>query len=394
MNLRYSSSLLGSGEASQVLVSLADESSGLGGISTSQTPSAKQSPSNSPSSNIHAPKSDEDALDAKKLRSLNNINKHFESSNWDDWNLNITDSQRLPESRQPNMSTSAQINDLSQATSRKDVNMPKVSVNNSPGFCRVNSTVMPSSATPGVSSWSKVEGSASDSAANRKMRMKGKQWNNQDCLANSAFSRNHESNIKGIDISSLADNSTHGRESGKVDLQSNKGQNNPKIKLLPETKLFASGDTVEVHPMDSLMYSVECERRLSHISLKGISPISNTSSPPSGDKKDKDSRPSGPRPCSLRFQAGSNNILLDNALSYEPVLYTSRQAGANAAVTPAKVSDALVHGVSTRLESVCPGDDVPISPTSTLCDTSAPTSSFSSQKLSQRSLNNRTETGV
>lgn len=32
----------------------------------------------------------------------------------------------------------------------------------------------------------------------------------------------------------------------------------------------------------------------------------------------------GPRHCSLRLQAGSNNILLDNATSYAPVLYTSR----------------------------------------------------------------------
>lgn len=32
----------------------------------------------------------------------------------------------------------------------------------------------------------------------------------------------------------------------------------------------------------------------------------------------------GPRHCSLRLQAGSSNILLDNATSYAPVLYTSR----------------------------------------------------------------------
>nr|CAD7438481.1 unnamed protein product [Timema bartmani] len=31
----------------------------------------------------------------------------------------------------------------------------------------------------------------------------------------------------------------------------------------------------------------------------------------------------GPRPCSLRLQAGTSNILLDNATSYAPVLYTS-----------------------------------------------------------------------
>lgn len=390
MNLRYSSSLLGSGEASQVLVSLADDSSGLA-ISTSQT---KHSPSNSVTSNIQTTKSDEDVLEAKKLSCLNNINKNFENTSWDDWNLNITDPQRLQDSRQPDLSSTTQINDISQTLFRKDVNMPKVSVNNSPDFCRVNSTVMPSSATPMLSSWSKVEGSTSDPAVNKKMRMKGKLWTNQDSLASSVFSKNHESDTKGIDISSLSDNNTQ-VQSSKLDLnlQSNKGQN-PKVKLLPETKLFASGDTVEVHPLDSLMYSVECERRLSHISLKGISPISNTSSPPSGDKKDKDSRPSGPRPCSLRFQAGSNNILLDNAQSYEPVLYTSRQTGANVTVTPAKVSDALVHGCSTRLDSASPGDDLSSSSPPNICDASATYTSLGNQKLLQRTLSNRTETGV
>ncbi|XP_063232652.1 tight junction-associated protein 1 [Bacillus rossius redtenbacheri] len=58
----------------------------------------------------------------------------------------------------------------------------------------------------------------------------------------------------------------------------------------------------------------------------------------------------GPRPCSLRLQAGSSNILLDNATSYAPVLYTGRRRD-DAGV--------LVHCPRSRSHSSGSGSDSP-----------------------------------
>lgn len=386
MNLRYSSSLLGSGEASQVLVSLADDPSSLV-IPMSQSSSAKQSPRNSITSNAYSTKSEEEGMDSKKLSCLNNINRSFEASIWDDWSINLSDTQKLPHGE-----TVSQGSDTAQSFSRKDVNMPKVSVNNSPGICRVNSTVMPSSAASSlVSSWSRIETPASETLTNKKFKVKGKVVNNQDNMLSPLLVKAQES-TKSNDANSGCDVNTLPKDGGKSDLNFSKFQHNSSSKLnqtrlLPETKLYASGDTVEVHPMDSLMYSVECEKRLGPIPTKNSSQVPNSSSPPSTDRKERDSRPSGPRPCSLRFQAGSNNILLDNAQSYEPILYTSRQANANIAVTPPKSNDALVHTAGTRLDTTSSLDDL-------LGPAIAPEPAGSNQKLLQRALSNRTETGV
>lgn len=386
MNLRYSSSLLGSGEASQVLVSLADDTSSLV-IPLSQCSSAKQSPRNSVTTNVYSTKSEEEGMDSKKLTCLNNINKSFEASIWDDWSINLSDSQKLQQGE-----SITPINDSAQALTRKDVNMPKVSVNNSPGICRVNSTVMPSSAgSPLVSSWSRIDTSAPETLINKKLKIKSKVINNQDNMLNPILMKAHES-TKSNDANSGCDMTTLPRDGGKSDLNLSKFQHNPNSKLnqarlLPETKLFASGDTVEVHPIDSLMYSVECEKRMGPISMKNTSQSANSSSPPSTDKKEKETRPLGPRPCSLRFQAGSNNILLDNAQSYEPILYTSRQANSNIAVSPPKANDALVHTAGIRFDTGPSLDDL-------LGPINAPDVTGGNQKLLQRALSNRTETGV
>lgn len=381
MNLRYSSSLLGSGEASQVLVSLADDQGGLV-IPSSQASSAKQSPRNSAATG----RSEEEGMDLKKLTSMNMLTKNFETSGWDDWNLNSIDPLKPQDLKHVEPHNTALVPEASQVFPRKDINMPKVSMNNSPGIYRVNSTVMPSSAgIPMLSSWSKVEGLTPDSLGSKKIRLKSKVINNQDCS-------------KSNDINSSCDSNSLVKESSKTDvaLHIHKSNHNASSKLnqtrlLPETKLSASGDTVEVHPMDSLMYSVECERRLGQLSLKNSSQASVTSSPPSADKKDKEARPSGPRPCSLRFQAGSNNILLDNAQSYEPVLYTSRQSNANIVISPPRVTDALIHGVSGRFDSTTISDDLTNSPNA--CDSNLSSIMGTNPKLSQAHAN-RTETGV
>lgn len=57
----------------------------------------------------------------------------------------------------------------------------------------------------------------------------------------------------------------------------------------------------------------------------------------------------GPRHCSLRLQAGSSNILLDNATSYAPVLYTSRSGDISSTV--------LVHIPRSRSASASSTDD-------------------------------------
>lgn len=65
---------------------------------------------------------------------------------------------------------------------------------------------------------------------------------------------------------------------------------------------------------------------------------------------------SGPRFCSMRLQAGTSNILLDNATSYEPVLYTSRhtQDGVESWGISASRSGAavLVHAPRSRAPSL------------------------------------------
>ncbi|KAK7874373.1 hypothetical protein R5R35_007835 [Gryllus longicercus] len=65
---------------------------------------------------------------------------------------------------------------------------------------------------------------------------------------------------------------------------------------------------------------------------------------------------SGPRFCSMRLQAGTSNILLDNATSYEPVLYTSRhtQDGVESWGVSASRSGAavLVHAPRSRAPSL------------------------------------------
>lgn len=61
----------------------------------------------------------------------------------------------------------------------------------------------------------------------------------------------------------------------------------------------------------------------------------------------------GPRPCSLRLQAGSSNILLDNATSYAPVLYTSRHNGEGGDVSSA----VLVHIARSRSVSASSTDE-------------------------------------
>ncbi|KAJ4436042.1 hypothetical protein ANN_18669, partial [Periplaneta americana] len=63
---------------------------------------------------------------------------------------------------------------------------------------------------------------------------------------------------------------------------------------------------------------------------------------------------SGPRHCSLRLQAGSSNILLDNATSYAPVLYTSRHNGGNSDIS----STVLVHIPRSRSASASSTDEV------------------------------------
>ena len=62
----------------------------------------------------------------------------------------------------------------------------------------------------------------------------------------------------------------------------------------------------------------------------------------------------GPRHCSLRLQAGSNNILLDNATSYAPVLYTSRHNGGGAGDISSTV---LVHIPRSRSPSASSTDE-------------------------------------
>lgn len=381
MNLRYSSSLLGSGEASQVLVSLTDDPSGLT-IPSSQCSSVKQSPRNS----IARSKSEEDRYDSQRLNHMNNINKSFETSGWDDWNVNVADSPKTQEAKQVE-SNSSQISDVMLPFPKQEV-IPKVSINNSPGICRMNSTVMHSTAgSPLAPSWNKTDVSATDCLASKKTRIKGKVSNNQDCLVNS--SKPLENYTKGTEF-----NATNDFKSDNISQSYKVLHNHPsklnQTRLLPETKLFASGDMVEVLPTDSLMYSVECERRLGQISLKNASQPLN-SSPPPGDRKDKekDSRPLGPRPCSLRFQAGSNNILLDNAQSYEPVLYTSRQANANVVVSPPRINDTLALGSNARLDSASCPDDLAHSSPNGSDQIISPGSSLNIQKLSQR-----TETGV
>lgn len=62
----------------------------------------------------------------------------------------------------------------------------------------------------------------------------------------------------------------------------------------------------------------------------------------------------GPRHCSLRLQAGSNNILLDNATSYAPVLYTSRHNNGGAGDISSTV---LVHIPRSRSPSSSSTDE-------------------------------------
>jgi hypothetical protein len=62
----------------------------------------------------------------------------------------------------------------------------------------------------------------------------------------------------------------------------------------------------------------------------------------------------GPRHCSLRLQAGSNNILLDNATSYAPVLYTSRHNSAGGGDISSTV---LVHIPRSRSPSASSTDE-------------------------------------
>lgn len=63
----------------------------------------------------------------------------------------------------------------------------------------------------------------------------------------------------------------------------------------------------------------------------------------------------GPRHCSLRLQAGSSNILLDNATSYAPVLYTNRHNGGGGGDTSSAV---LVHIPRSRSASASSADEV------------------------------------
>jgi hypothetical protein len=62
----------------------------------------------------------------------------------------------------------------------------------------------------------------------------------------------------------------------------------------------------------------------------------------------------GPRHCSLRLQAGSSNILLDNATSYAPVLYTSRHNGGGGGHVSSTV---LVHIARSRSVSASSTDE-------------------------------------
>ncbi|PSN36149.1 hypothetical protein C0J52_13267, partial [Blattella germanica] len=66
--------------------------------------------------------------------------------------------------------------------------------------------------------------------------------------------------------------------------------------------------------------------------------------------KPKNCETVGPRHCSLRVQAGSSNILLDNATSYAPVLYTSRSGDISSTV--------LVHIPRSRSASASSTDDI------------------------------------
>jgi hypothetical protein len=63
----------------------------------------------------------------------------------------------------------------------------------------------------------------------------------------------------------------------------------------------------------------------------------------------------GPRHCSLRLQAGSSNILLDNATSYSPVLYTNRHNGGGGGDVSSAV---LVHIPRSRSASASSTDEV------------------------------------
>lgn len=63
----------------------------------------------------------------------------------------------------------------------------------------------------------------------------------------------------------------------------------------------------------------------------------------------------GPRHCSLRLQAGSSNILLDNATSYAPVLYTNRHNGGGGGDISSAV---LVHIPRSRSASASSSDEV------------------------------------
>ncbi|XP_067007226.1 uncharacterized protein [Anabrus simplex] len=68
-----------------------------------------------------------------------------------------------------------------------------------------------------------------------------------------------------------------------------------------------------------------------------------------GRSRERSSDNLGPRLCSMRVQAGTSNILLDNATSYEPILYTSRHS---------QQDGVLVHAPRSRSTSASSMDDV------------------------------------
>lgn len=66
------------------------------------------------------------------------------------------------------------------------------------------------------------------------------------------------------------------------------------------------------------------------------------------DESEETDKPRGPRHCSVRLQAGTSNILLDNVVdSYTPVLYKSRP-------------DALVHSPRSRSGSSNSSEERPL----------------------------------
>ena len=256
MNLRYSSSLLGSGEASQVLVSLADD------------PEPPFPPAPAPAMLEQA--STRIPLIPSQVGPTSK--SQTSSSGWDDWGHTPFDSTRSVDTKYP-----ASNNGLGKANGL-GMPVPRLSGNN-----RVESSV--------------VVGPMAGAAASR----------NQPDV--------RDTKMKPLDSVIIRLDSPPSRESP---LDASVTNNN--IRPARERRL----DSSDASDSSSRLSIDSIERRSSNASSK--SDKCPRSAPLKGEVATKEARPPGPIPCSLRFQAGTNNILLDNTHSFAPVLYTSRQS--------------------------------------------------------------------